>query len=198
MKIFVWIVSLLLFNSFSLSAQKSSYADSLREYQKEYVEGHEVVKATDKQYIHFFPIDAAYHVWAKFTPSKNTKWFSMKTSGTETQTYRKYGTLTFRIHDTALRLNVYQSQALMSSQDYADYLFVPFTDNTSGIESYGGGRYLDYHMGEIHNNKLLLDFNKAYNPYCAYTTGYNCPIPPAENDLHIAIRAGEMAYGKKH
>jgi len=198
MKILVSIVSLLLFCSFSLSAQKTSYADSIHEYQKEYVEGHEVVKKDDKQYIHFFPINKAYRVWAKFTPSKNAKWFSMKTSGTETQTYRKYGTLTFRIHDTTLTLNVYQSQSLMSSKDYSDYLFVPFTDNTSGIESYGGGRYLDYHMGEIRNSKLLLDFNKAYNPYCAYTTGYNCPIPPAENDLHIAIRAGEMAYGKKH
>jgi uncharacterized protein (DUF1684 family) len=112
--------------------------------------------------------------------------------------YRKYGLLTFKIHDTLLRLNVYQSQSLMTSKDYSDYLFVPFTDNTSGNETYGGGRYLDYKMQEIHGNKLLIDFNKAYNPYCAYTIGYNCPIPPAENDLQIAITAGEKAYLKKH
>jgi uncharacterized protein len=162
------------------------------------VQGHEVVGKDDKQYIHFFPVDTAYCVWATFTPAKNAKWFSMKTSGEKTQIYRKYGILHFQIHDTALTLNVYQSQSLMTSKDYADYLFVPFTDNTSGTESYGAGRYLDYHMSEIRNDKLLLDFNKAYNPYCAYTTGYNCPIPPAENDLQIAIRAGESAYGKKH
>jgi len=86
----------------------------------------------------------------------------------------------------------------MTSTDYADYLFIPFTDNTSGNESYGGGRYLDYKISDIKNNKLLLDFNKAYNPYCAYTTGYNCPIPPAENDLKVAIKAGEKAFEKKH
>jgi uncharacterized protein (DUF1684 family) len=179
-------------------AQDKKYFDSLTAYQKAYVQGHEVVGKDDKQYIHFFPIDTAYCVWAKFTPEKNPKWFSMKTSGTKTQIYRKYGELNFLIHDTALTLNVYQSQSLMTSKDYADYLFVPFTDNTSGVECYAGGRYMDYHMGEIRNNKLLLDFNKAYNPYCAYTTGYNCPIPPPENDLPIAIKAGEKAYGKKH
>jgi len=148
--------------------------------------------------MHFFATDPSYRVLGKFTASRNAKWFPMKTSGTETQTYRKYGVLTFKIHDTTLTLNVYQSQSLMTSKDYSDYLFIPFTDNTSGNESYGGGRYLDYRMGEIRNNRLLLDFNKAYNPYCAYTTGYNCPIPPAENDLRVTISAGEKAYDKKH
>ena len=186
------------FSAFSLYAQKGSYVDSLREYQKMYVEGHEVVGKNDKQYIQFYPIDTAFKVWCSFTPSKNEKWFAMKTSGKETQIYRKYGVLNFRVHDTALQLNVYQSQSLMTSKDYADYLFIPFTDFTSGSESYAGGRYLDYRISEFRNNKLLLDFNKAYNPYCAYTTGYNCPIPPAENDLPIVIRAGEKAYGKKH
>ncbi len=182
----------------SVYAQGKSYVDSIRQYRKSYVDSHEVVKGNDKQYMHFFAIDPKFRVMSKFTPSKNAKWFAMKTSGTETQTYRKYGVLTFKIHDTTLTLNVYQSQSLMISSEYSDYLFVPFTDNTSGNESYGGGRYLDYRMGEIHNNKLLLDFNKAYNPYCAYTAGYNCPIPPAENDLKIAIRAGEKAFEKKH
>jgi len=151
--------------SAALLAQKQNYFDSLHAYQKAYVQGHEVVGKDDKQYIHFFPVDTAYCVWATFTPAKNAKWFSMKTSGEKTQIYRKYGILHFQIHDTALTLNVYQSQSLMTSKDYADYLFVPFTDNTSGSESYGAGRYLDYHMSEIRNNKLLLDFNKAYNPY---------------------------------
>jgi len=195
-KILLLIVTILF--CLTVSAQDKKYFDSLTAYQKAYVQGHEVVGKDDKQYIHFYPIDTAYCVWAAFVPAKDSKWFAMKTSGTKTQTYRKYGTLSFRIHDTTLTLNVYQSQSLMTSKDYADYLFVPFTDNTSGTESYAGGRYLDYHMGEIRNNKLLLDFNKAYNPYCAYTTGYNCPIPPPENDLQIAIRAGEKAYGKKH
>jgi uncharacterized protein (DUF1684 family) len=184
--------------SSGLVAQKKSYIDSLQEYQRAYVEGHEVVGKNDKQYIHFFPIDASYRVLCTFTPSKKAKWFAMKTSGKETQTYRKYGVLSFHIHDTALKLTVYQSQSLMISKEYSDYLFIPFTDNTSGDESYAAGRYIDCKMGEITNNKLLLDFNKAYNPYCAYTSGYNCPIPPSENDLPISIKAGEKIYGKKH
>jgi len=179
-------------------AQKKSYVDSLKEFQQMYVDSHEVVKQYDKQYLAFFPIDSSYRALCNFTPAKNAKWFSMKTSGTATQIYRKYGLLTFKIHDTLLQLNVYQSQSLMTSNDYADYLFIPFTDITTGKESYTGGRYIDYKMGDIRNNKLLLDFNKAYNPYCAYVTGYNCPIPPAENDLSISIKAGEKAYGKSH
>ena len=189
---------LLILCIFPVSAQKNSYLDSMQAFQKAYVDSHEVVGKNDKQFIHFFSVDPGMRIWCTFTPAKNAKWFSMKTSGTSSQVYRKYGLLTFRIHDTLLQLNVYQSQSLMASEEYADYLFIPFTDATTGKDSYGGGRYIDQKMGDIRNNKLLLDFNKAYNPYCAYTTGYNCPIPPAENNLAIAIRAGEKAYSKKN
>lgn len=67
-----------------------------------------------------------------------------------------------------------------------------------GTESYGGGRYIDCVINDIRNSTLMLDFNKAYNPYCAYVTGYNCPIPPREKDLPVAIHAGEKNYGKPH
>jgi uncharacterized protein (DUF1684 family) len=73
---------------------------------------------------------------------------------------------------------------------------VPFGDATSGFESYGGGRYLDFTISDIKNNFLPIDFNKAYNPYCAYTAGYSCPIPPKENLLNASISAGEKNYGK--
>jgi uncharacterized protein (DUF1684 family) len=85
----------------------------------------------------------------------------------------------------------------MNDKTYRNYLFIPFTDSTSGEESYGGGRYLECFAGDIGYNLLDLDFNKAYNPYCAYGAGYNCPIPPKENDLPIAIKAGEKNYAKK-
>lgn len=73
---------------------------------------------------------------------------------------------------------------------------LPFTDITSGDESYGGGGYLDFRVGEIKNNVLVFDFNKAYNSYCAYAKGYNCPLPPRENYIAIAIRAGEKQFAK--
>ncbi len=84
----------------------------------------------------------------------------------------------------------------MSDSVYKDHLFLPFTDLTSGEESYGGGRYIDLETTGIINNRLVIDFNKAYNPYCTYSDGYNCPIPPRENDLPVAIRAGEKAFAK--
>jgi uncharacterized protein (DUF1684 family) len=82
---------------------------------------------------------------------------------------------------------------------YADYLLIAFSDRTSGEDSYGNGRYIDASTGEMEQGTYILDFNKAYNPYCAYVSNvYNCPLPPKENDLKVAIRAGEMKFGKGH
>ena len=178
--------------------RSNSYIDSLKDFRNSYIQSHEVVKGNDKQFLHFFPIDPAYRVTCKIEKINNGKWFQMSTSGKEKQIYRKYGKLTFTIRDTTLHLYMYQSQSLMTNNEYKDYLFIPFTDNSSGNDSYGGGRYLECFISDIKNNQLILDFNKAYNPYCAYTTGYNCPIPPKENDLPIVIAAGEKNYGKTH
>lgn len=121
----------------------------------------------------------------------------MSTSGTMKQQYRVCGILSFKIADTLLRLNVYQSKSLMATKDYSDYLFVPFTDKTTGFETYGAGRYIDLKIGDINNNSFILDFNKAYNPYCAYAAGFNCPVPPKENDLNISILVGEKKLFEK-
>jgi len=177
---------------------QSSYEDSIRNYIHQYVQDHEVVKGDDKKSLQFYSPNRIYKVTAVFEKKNNSEWFWMSTSGTMKQQYRVYGILSFKIADTMLRLNVYQSQSLMATKDYSDYLFVPFTDKTTGFDSYGGGRYIDLRMGDINNNSCVLDFNKAYNPYCAYASGYNCPIPPKENDLNIYIRAGEKNYLKKH
>lgn len=120
----------------------------------------------------------------------------MNTSSGMKKRYFIYGLLSFKLHDCLLHLYVYQSKVLMQQKKYRDYLFVPFGDATSGFESYGGGRYLEFYITDIKNHHVTLDFNKAYNPYCAYTTGYNCPIPPKENLLPVAITAGEKNYEK--
>jgi uncharacterized protein len=191
------LLPLLLLISIFSAAQKN-YTDSLTKFQQEYVHTHEVVKEADWKYFRFFPVDKKYRVLATFEKIDDPKGFIMKTSGTKTPQYFKYGTLTFTINKKVLHLTVYQSQQLMKDDKYKDYLFVPFTDLTSGNKSYGGGKYLDFVLDDIKNNTLLIDFNKAYNPYCAYATGYNCPIPPRENDLPVAIKAGEMNFGKSH
>jgi uncharacterized protein (DUF1684 family) len=180
-----------------LTAQKKSYKDSLLEYQQNYVATHEVVGNNDKKYLSFYNVDKAYRVDAVFKRQIDKQGFNMNTSSGQKSKYFKYGLLTFKIHDTLQHLYIYQSQELMKDQKLKDYLFVPFGDATSGFESYGGGRYLDFKISDIKNNQLVIDFNKAYNPYCAYTTGYNCPLPPIENIVKIAILAGEKNYGKK-
>jgi uncharacterized protein (DUF1684 family) len=85
---------------------------------------------------------------------------------------------------------------LLKDPKYKDHLFIPFTDGTTYTETYGGGRYIDLSVNDIKNGKIELDFNKCYNPYCAYAGGFNCPIPPVENRLPVAIKAGEKLYGK--
>jgi uncharacterized protein (DUF1684 family) len=190
------IVSVLLFISSFCTAQKS-YRDSLNNFIHDYVDKHEVVTGDDKKQLKFYPVNETYRINAKFEKVKNGNWFSMETSGKNKQVFRVYGTIRFTIHDTSLTLNIYQSQRLMTVAEYKEQLFLPFTDLTTGEETYESGRYIDLTFADITGDKVVIDFNKAYNPYCAYVSGkYNCPIPPRENNLNVAIVAGEKKYGK--
>lgn len=179
-------------------SQNTLYVDSIKAFQKNYVSTHEVVTKKDRKYFRFFPVDSKYNVQCSFEKITDTIGFNMNTSAKTLKHYYKYGRLEFKIADKILHLFVYQSKDLMQTEQYKDYLFVPFTDATSGDESYGSGRYLEFNIKDIKNNQVQLDFNKAYNPYCAYSPNYKCPIPPRENFLTIAIKAGEMNFGKGH
>jgi uncharacterized protein (DUF1684 family) len=192
LKIFVFLCCI----STSLQAQPKNYVEKIKAYQKVYVQEHEVVLKNDKKYFRFFPADEQYRVVASFKKITDTVGFIMKTSGSKSKKYFRYGRIQFMLHDSSLHLTVYQSEQLMTDTAYQNYLFLPFTDLTSGEESYAGGRYLDMMIHDIKNDCIIIDFNKVYNPYCAYTTGYNCPIPPRENDMPVAIKAGEKAFGK--
>lgn len=92
---------------------------------------------------------------------------------------------------------MYQSIALMQQEELKDYLFIPFNDLTNYETTYAGGRYLDISIKDIQGNRVVLDFNKCYNPYCAYASGYSCPIPPAANRLSVRMDAGEQLFGKE-
>ena len=182
-----------------LFAQNKTYKDSMETYFRKYVAEHEVVTGKDKELMSFFPADEKYRIICGFERTVNSPWLRMESSGPIKRNYRIYGIIHFSINDTAVILNIYQSQDLMATQQYRDHLFIPFTDATSGEETYESGRYIDLEIKDIKNNRALIDFNKAYNPYCAYVSGkYNCPIPPAENRLVVTIRAGEKAFGKAH
>jgi uncharacterized protein (DUF1684 family) len=138
----------------------------------------------------FFPINYQYCVAATFILDSTANPFQMQTTTDRKPEYRKYGELHFTLDNKELKLAVFQNLELSKTAGYEDYLFVPFTDLTNGIESYGGGRYLDFRMAQFTGEKVRLDFNLAYNPYCAYGQNYSCPIPPAENRLSISIPAG--------
>ncbi len=178
----------------SITAQDKVYTDSIKKFQQKYVQEHEVVKGKNKKLFRFFPVNKKYLVNCTFEAIKDTIGFIMKTSGSINKKHYRYGKLYFTINGTQQQLTIYQSDKLMNTPEYADYLFVPFTDATTGNQTYGSGRYLDLRLGDINNNAVLLDFNKCYNPYCAYTSGYNCPIPPKENHLAVEIKAGEKVF----
>jgi uncharacterized protein len=192
------LVAGMLITSFAFAQKKKFYAEAIKAYQKMYVDSHEVVQGKDKKHFRFFPINKNYNISAYFERIFDTVGFTMNTSAGTQKYFYKYGRLDFIVDGKECLLYVYQGKELMKTEQYKDYLFVPFTDATTGNESYGSGRYLEFYKKDIQGDSLQVDFNKAYNPYCAYATGFKCPVPPRENRLKIPIKAGEMNFGKAH
>jgi uncharacterized protein (DUF1684 family) len=142
----------------------------------------------------FFPINKKYKVEADFEKTLSTPIFEMKTTTDRLPEYRKYGYVSFTLEGKSFKVPVYEQQSLLKKKGYEDYLFFPFTDLTNGKTSYYGGRYIGLKVPK--GDKIIIDFNKAYNPYCTYNPKYSCPIPPKENDLAIEIKAGFKKYKK--
>lgn len=143
-------------------------------------------------HLDFFPITDEFIIKAKFIRTRKEKPFEMKTTTARLPIYKKYGELHFTFEGNEYKLNVYQNLDLIKKEGYEDYLFLPFTDSTNGEETYIGGRYIDCRIQK--ELEWTIDFNKAYNPYCAYNYKYSCPIVPMENDLPIAIKAGVKKF----
>lgn len=143
----------------------------------------------------YYPINLEYRVKARFERTPDQEPFVMATTGDKAPEYVKYGELHFLLKSHKITLNVYQNLGHLKTEEYKDYLFLPFSDATSGKETYGGGRYIDLHRPLP--DTVMVDFNQAYNPWCVYNyTDYDCPIPPKPNRMNIAIRAGEKMYDK--
>ncbi len=195
-----WLVILMILNGLILQAQDEVLVQTSQEFQdqlnRDYAD-----KAnsplTDGDFktfksLDFFPINEKFIVEAQFIRTKREKVFEMKTSTARLPQYKKYSELHFKIDGVNYKLNVYQSMDLIKMAKYKNHLFLPFSDTTCGKESYIGGRYIDM---EIQKGKTwIIDFNKAYNPYCAYNYKYSCPIVPLENDLELAILAGVKKF----
>ena len=142
--------------------------------------------------LQYFSPDENYHVLAEFMTDTSTPIFQMPTTTDRKPNYRIYGYARFNIMDTLCKLTVYQNVDFKNSAEYDNTLFVPFNDNTNGLYTYGGGRYMDIEIPIT--DSMQLDFNEAYNPYCAYSSRWSCPLVPFENDLNVSIFAGEKQY----
>ena len=154
----------------------------------------------------YYPVNEAYKVMAKVELTPDAEPFKMNTSSGKQKTFRKWAIIRFQLEGKDLELSLYQNLKLMEQAKYKNYLFLPFKDHTNGEETYGGGRYieLDFNAGEAwkaENNTnnapertLEIDFNKCFNPYCAYSDGWNCPIVPTENYLEMKVEAGVKGW----
>ncbi len=204
-KIYLSSVALLCIFSFAHAQQyKMSVVQEIKKWQNE-LDAEYKGKATSplsaediKKFTghHFFKIDTAFRVIAKIVLTNSNAEIPFKTTTDKIKMHIKYADLHFKIKGQSFVLSVYQSKDLMQIKEYADFLFLPFFDETSGIETYGGGRYIDLRLPK-NGNTIIVDFNKAYNPYCAYASGYSCPKVPSENELKIKVLAGVM-YENTH
>ena len=137
----------------------------------------------------FFDYDSKFRVEAELELTPEAEVFDMATSSGKAQKYRTYGIIRFTIDGQTHQLEVYESLRLKAMPEYANHLFLPFKDATTGSISYGTGRFLDL-TKPSNGSTIVVDFNQCYNPYCAYSDRYSCPITPSVNTLSISITAG--------
>ncbi len=196
------VIALLIFSSTCFAQHfDSDIAIHRAKYKADFVSSERApLKEADLPYLRFYDADSTYRVNATAVLLEGEKAFKMPTYAGTTADYIRYAKLSFDLNGKPVQLTLYRNVALAANAAYKDYLFLPFTDQTNNKETYGGGRYIDLKTTAIVDGKIELDFNKAYNPYCAYSDGYRCPIPPEENDLQLEIKAGEKKYmgEKKH
>jgi len=182
--------------SFQSFTQEENYKNVIRSHQDELNEKYKnaeesPLKTEDLQKFKghdFFEIDSTYRVVAQYEKLELPIIILMKTSTSRLPEYIVYAKATFELKGKSHELVLYKSKSPPSDPEYLDYLFLPFTDLTNGEETYDVGRYIDIKIPD--GDTVVIDFNKSYNPYCAYNKGYSCPIPPEENHLNVKIKAG--------
>src|SRR5690349_10503970 len=137
----------------------------------------------------YYPADSKYRVVANLHRVEQKKMVVLATNDGSEERYLEYGYAEFKMDGVSNRLLILE----IADGAYQGKLFLAFGDETSARETYGAGRYLDV-TKTPGSNTITLDFNLAYNPYCAYNDSFTCPLPPRENLLSVAIRAGEKKY----
>ena len=188
------ILAMLVF-IFSAVQGQENYSDSLEKvriaFNKKILTTDYILNEKEREKIEslaYFPVDTNWRIDAILEKDKGKR-FKMPTSTDRTPTYRRYGWINIETADTTFRLAAYQNLELKGKK-YKDYLFIPFKDSNAPNTTYGAGRYVEVYK-QKGKEKILIDFNTAYNPYCAYSYRYSCPITPEVNHLIFPINAGE-------
>ncbi|MFD2202569.1 DUF1684 domain-containing protein [Shivajiella indica] len=146
---------------------------------------------SDFQELEYYPIDPSYKVRAKMVPVEDRKMLELPMTDGTVEKYLKHSFAEFELNGQKISLLLLQAAKESDKRNF----FLAFADATSGEETYGGGRYLN--LRQDGKNSITIDFNLAYNPYCAYNPDYACPLPPKENILEIPVLAGEKDYKKE-
>lgn len=190
-------VVLILFYTFTDTEVNENYIEELTKFRADkdqfFKESDEspLEKKDNFLKLNYYPPDLTYRIRASLELIEDTTQLKVRMTGGEEEAFVKYAYASFKLKDKQHKLLLLRQH----SDESDDQLFLPFTDKTNGFETYGGGRYLDIDLPS--NKQVILDFNFAYNPFCAYNSNYTCPIPPRENYLDIEIMAGEKNFEKE-
>ena len=144
--------------------------------------------------LRFFKQNDDFKVYGSIELQADAQWFNMQTTTDRISKERVYGVVTFELNGSSYKLNIYQGEENLNTKGMEDYLFLPFLDQTNGQDTYGGGRYIDLRIPK--GDRIEIDFNTAYNPYCVYNERYSCPLVPRVNYLDLRVEAGEKIYVK--
>lgn len=193
------ILFILLFISGCYSVEDESFIAEIQKYREqkknEFLQFKDFpLNSRDLDSLDFYRPNSKFVFDCKVVLSQDRGTFHMPTFDGSTVLYQKYAELLFRNNGKEHSIETYTNPRFANVPKFRNRLFIPFKDETNGETTYGGGRYLDIDASEIENGMLSLDFNKAYNPYCAYASGFKCPIPPPSNHLKLKIKAGEKNF----
>jgi uncharacterized protein (DUF1684 family) len=194
--ILILTVVILTYTFFNMDTDRGSFIDEIKAHREEIDQfmrsdpNSPFLRKGGVEYrgLNYYDINKSYKIQASVTVNTHPESITLKMSDGSKTEYLKYARIEFSLREQPQVLTL-----LKQSESKEDPLvFLPFYDKTSAFETYGGGRYLDM---EYHNEKTItIDFNKAYNPYCAYTDSYRCPLPPRENEITVPVEAGEKIY----
>jgi uncharacterized protein (DUF1684 family) len=156
------------------------------------------LKSDEIIYIRHFQPDSTWIIQGLVEFIGDTTSIPFQTSSGKIKYFEKRALIRFKRGNEEFRLTAYRNVKDRGNSESEASLFIPFTDRSNGDSTYEGGRYINASANDIKEGKLLVDFNRCYNPYCAYSSGFNCPVPPAENRLSIEIPVGEQSFAKPH